>query len=76
MSQLNSYIRKYGEVAGPKLYHAIRSRSAFMGANARRRLTIARLTDEAAPARRANSAAARTEATALLPFGLDGSGGR
>ena len=28
-----------------KLYHAIRSRSAYMGANARRRATIARLTD-------------------------------
>ena len=33
MSQLDSYIRRFGQVAGPKLYHAIRSRSAYMGAN-------------------------------------------
>ena len=69
MSQLQSYIAKYGELAGPKLYHAIRSRSAYMGANARRRATIARLTDQSVPERRSVSLAARSEQTALLPFG-------
>ena len=70
MSQLDSYIRRYGEVAGPKLYHAIRSRSAYMGANSRRRAAIARLTDVATPARRPK-AVAREEAIPL-PFGTDG----
>ncbi len=51
MSQLESYITRYGAVAGPKLYHAIRSRSAYMGANARRRAAIARLTRARSPRR-------------------------
>ena len=67
MSQLDSYVRRYGPVAGPKLYHAIRSRSAFMGANRRRRATIARLVGPA-PTRREGG---RPEATPLLPFGVD-----
>ena len=70
MSQLDSYIRRYGAVAGPKLYHAIRSRSAYMGANSRRRAAIARLTDIPAATRRAK-VAPRGEAIPL-PFGPDG----
>ena len=67
MSQLQSYISKYGPVAGPKLYHAIRSRSAYMGANRRRRAAIARLVGPA-PARRIGG---RPEATPLLPFAAE-----
>lgn len=70
MSQLDSYIRRYGAVAGPKLYHAIRSRSAYMGANSRRRAAIARLTDAPVTARR-GEAAARQESIPL-PFGPEG----
>ena len=72
MSQLESYITRYGAVAGPKLYHAIRSRSAYMGANARRRATIARLTEQVAPPRRSAAGVARAEQTASLPFDHDG----
>lgn len=68
MSQLQSYISKYGPVAGPKLYHAIRSRSAYMGANRRRRATIARLVGPTAPARPKGD---RPGATPLLPFALE-----
>ncbi len=71
MSQLQSYITKYGAVAGPKLYHAIRSRSAYMGANARRRATIARLTDQAVPTRRSAAGSGRSGQTVLLPFDRD-----
>ena len=71
MSQLNRYIDRYGAVAGPKLYHAIRSRSAYMGANSRRRATIARLSSQGSPPP-ARVASGRLEATSLLPFGPDG----
>lgn len=69
MSQLDSYIARYGPAAGPKLYHAIRSRSALMGANRRRRATIARLDGRSSPDRPA--APPRPESTALLPFPLE-----
>lgn len=65
MSQLDSYIARFGPSAGPKLYHAIRSRSALVGANRRRRATIARLTGRPDP--RTGSASSR-ESTGLLPF--------
>jgi hypothetical protein len=44
VSKLQNYIEKYGPVAGPKLYHALQSRAAYIGANSRRRRTIAGLT--------------------------------
>ena len=65
MSQLDSYIARFGVSAGPKLYHAIRSRSALMGANRRRRATIARVTGETAARR---ESAPPAQATGLLPF--------
>jgi hypothetical protein len=43
-SKLQGYVEKYGPVAGPKLYHALQSRAAYIGANSRRRRTIAGLT--------------------------------
>ena len=69
MSQLESYIRKYGEVAGPKLYHAVRSRSAYIGVNNRRRATIARLTAASASSRRPGAHPSRE--AALLPLGFE-----
>ncbi len=65
MSKLQSYIEKYGAVAGPKLYHAIQSRSALIGANARRRRSIAGLTGRPIVARR--EAARVDSSTPLLP---------
>ena len=67
MSQLQSYLTRYGPVAGPKLYHAVRSRSAYIGANRRRRADIARLIGPS-PARRERG---RPEVTPLLPFAAD-----
>jgi hypothetical protein len=43
-SRLQGYIEKYGPVAGPRLYHALQSRAAYIGVNSRRRRTIAGLT--------------------------------
>ena len=43
-SKLQGYVEKYGPAAGPKLYHSLQSRAAYIGANSRRRRTIARLT--------------------------------
>ena len=63
MTKLERYVAKYGPAAGPKLYHALQSRSAYIGANARRRRTIRALTgDPARPARPAVE-----PATPLLP---------
>ena len=69
MGQLPSYLTRYGPVAGPKLYHAVRSRSAYMGANARRRAAIARLTTKPS---RSPVAATVGGGVGLLPFGPDG----
>ena len=33
MTQLQRYVERYGPVAGPKLYHALRSRAAYIGRN-------------------------------------------
>ncbi|WZO99929.1 hypothetical protein EP7_001547 [Isosphaeraceae bacterium EP7] len=44
MSRLDRYIERYGPIAGPKLYHAIQSRSAYMGVSSRRRKAISELT--------------------------------
>ena len=58
-SKLQGFIDKYGPAAGPKLYHALQSRAAYIGANSRRRKTIAGLTgtpaSEKRPARPAES---------------------
>ncbi len=43
-SKLQGFIDRYGPAAGPKLYHALQSRAAYIGANTRRRKTIAGLT--------------------------------
>ena len=71
VGQLQSYITRYGPVAGPKLYHAVRSRSAYMGANARRRATIARLSAKDRPVRHAAVLATGGGGAGLLPFGPD-----
>jgi hypothetical protein len=40
MRKLDSYVRKYGPVAGPKLYHALQSQAAHAGVSARLRRKI------------------------------------
>ena len=40
MRKLESYVKKYGPVAGPKLYHALQSQAAHAGVSARRKRTI------------------------------------
>ena len=52
-TKLDGYVARYGPMAGPKLYHALQSRAAYIGANARRRKVIASLTGHAAVAKRA-----------------------
>ncbi len=64
MTKLQSYIDRYGSIAGPKLYHAIQSRSALIGANARRRRSIAGLAGRPVQVRRASKPA---DPTPLLP---------
>ena len=71
MSQLDRYIERYGAGAGPKLYHAVRSRSAYIGANARRRAAIARLDPTRVPRTRLPGVESGSERTALLPLNLD-----
>lgn len=44
MRKLQSYVNKYGPVAGPKLYHALQSQAAHAGVSARRKRTIEALT--------------------------------
>jgi hypothetical protein len=44
MSQLDRYIERYGPQAGPKLYHALQSRAAYIGSSRRRGREIEALT--------------------------------
>lgn len=44
MSQLERYVGRYGSLAGPKLYHALQSRAAYIGASRRRGREIEGLT--------------------------------
>ena len=46
--KLESYIKKYGPNAGPKLYHALQSQAAHAGVSARLRRKIATITGETA----------------------------
>ena len=52
MIKLETYVARYGTVAGPKLFHATQSRSAYIGANRRKRQTIAALTGRPTRAKR------------------------
>jgi len=40
MRRLENYVRKYGPVAGPKLFHALQSQAAHAGVSARLRRKI------------------------------------
>lgn len=44
MRRLQSYVAKYGHVAGPRLYHALQSQAAHAGVSARLRRKIEALT--------------------------------
>jgi hypothetical protein len=44
MTQLQRYVERYGPVAGPKLYHALQSRAAYIGSSRRRGREIEALT--------------------------------
>ena len=52
LHKLQSYVTKYGPEAGPKLYHAVQSRAAYIGASARRARIIEELTGKATRVRR------------------------
>jgi hypothetical protein len=60
MTQLQRYVERYGELAGPKLYHALQSRAGFIGSSRRRGREIEALTGrrlrKPRPARTAASA--------------------
>ena len=51
-NKLQGFIARYGPAAGPKLYHALQSRAAYIGANSRRRKVIAGLTGTPAAEKR------------------------
>jgi hypothetical protein len=44
MTRLENYNDRYGSLAGPKIYHALQSRAAYIGASRRRRREIEALT--------------------------------
>ena len=44
MSHLQRYVDRYGPLAGPKLYHALQSRAAYIGSSRRRGREIEGLT--------------------------------
>ncbi len=44
MTPLQRYIDRYGPAAGPKLYHALQSRAAYIGSSRRRGREIESLT--------------------------------
>jgi hypothetical protein len=48
MRRLENYVRKYGPVAGPKLYHLLQSQAAHAGVSARLRKKIAAMQGDAA----------------------------
>jgi len=62
MKRLQKYVGRYGPIAGPKLFHAVQSRAAFIGASRRRAREIEQLTGRPIRVRRAPSA--RVEAPA------------
>ena len=49
MRKLEVFVRKYGPIAGPKLFHALQSQAAHAGVSARLRRKVARLLGRAAP---------------------------
>ena len=51
MTQLQRYIDRYGPLAGPKLYHALQSRAAYIGSSRRRGREIEALTGRPLPKR-------------------------
>jgi hypothetical protein len=70
-SRLDGFIVRYGPVAGPKLYHALQSRAAFMGANARRRRAIAALSRRPEPRPHPDNSARVEEESAPLLAGFE-----
>jgi hypothetical protein len=65
MRKLESYVKKYGPVAGPKLYHALQSQAAHAGVSARLRRKIGALTGRPVP--QGAKAAVGPEALPLFP---------
>jgi hypothetical protein len=57
VTTLQGYIAQYGPEAGPKIYHAVRSRAAYKGVSTRRRRRIAALTGRPYRLRRKSSPA-------------------
>lgn len=70
MTQLQRYIERYGELAGPKLYHALQSRAAYIGSSRRRGREIESLTGRPLRKRgpsRPKAVAAETQTEAVVP---------
>lgn len=65
MTQLQRYIDRYGSLAGPKLYHALQSRAAYIGSSRRRGREIETLTGR--PLRKRNPARPRPVAPSPQP---------
>jgi hypothetical protein len=77
MTQLQRYVDRFGSLAGPKLYHALQSRAAYIGASRRRGREIEGLTGKplrryhppAPPAPEPEAATATVEPAATTPAG-------
>ncbi len=65
MTRLQQYIERYGESAGPKLYHALQSRAAYIGSSRRRGREIEALTGRSL--RRSRTFRSATEAPQPAP---------
>jgi len=65
MTRLERYIDRYGSLAGPKLYHALQSRAAYIGSSRRRGREIESLTGR--PLRKRGPARPRVVEVAPAP---------
>jgi hypothetical protein len=65
MTHLQRYIERYGDLAGPRLYHALQSRAAYIGSSRRRGREIETLTGR--PLRKRNPARPRPVEVELPP---------
>jgi hypothetical protein len=62
MRRLENYVKKYGPVAGPKLFHALQSQAAHAGVSVRLRKKIDALSGKS------HDAAAKPQAMESLPL--------
>lgn len=71
MRRLENYVRKYGAVAGPKLFHALQSQAAHAGVSARLRRKLDSLEGRVRAPAKAESYPLFEAAETVAPAGAD-----